>query len=60
MANANGHGRPKEIEGPTMTRMFTVKRGLVAWLVSQAKREGKVPSVIVNRALERERKDGAA
>lgn len=50
-------GRPTAIQGYTKIAQFTFKFSLLNWLRSQAKREGVVPSVIVNRALERERRE---
>lgn len=60
MPAKDGRGRKKSIEGITITRMFTMKRPLVTWLVSEAKRKKVVPSVIVNHALEMLRRDGSA
>lgn len=53
-------GRPPAIEGYTKLAQFTFKFGLLKWMRDQAKRENVPPSVILNRALERERRDGSA
>lgn len=60
MEQKRARGRAKSIVGESVNTSVVYSLQNFKWLKRTAERERVVPSVIVNRALERERKDGTA
>lgn len=57
MEQKRGPGRIPSVAGETKATSVVYTVANYRWLVRQAVREHTAPSVIVNRALERERKE---
>lgn len=60
MEQKRGRGRIKSVEGESINTSVVYSLQNFRWLKRMAAKEKTVPSVIVNRALERERRDGTA